>query len=126
MIDDGLNFTPKSFDLLERLESNNEKAWYNEHRKEIDTYIRKPFALALALELATERLEDTEVPLAGGAKTMFRQNRDIRFSKDKSPYSTHVSGLLTPSGCKAEKDGVVYIHLDICHPDPSNQKRLAR
>lgn len=104
------SFTPRSFELLEELEANNEKAWYDEHRQEFDTYLRKPFALVL--ELATERLEDTELPLAGGAKTMFRQNRDIRFSKNKSPYSTHVSGLLTPSGTKVEKDGVVYLHLD--------------
>lgn len=105
-----LNFTPRSFELLEGLTANNEKAWYDEHRKEFEACLRQPFAEVL--ELATERLEDTGMPLAGGPKTMFRQNRDIRFSKDKSPYSTHVSGLLTPSGTKAEKEGLVYVHLD--------------
>jgi uncharacterized protein (TIGR02453 family) len=43
---------------------------------------------------------------------MFRQNRDVRFSKDKSPYSTHVSGVLTPSGTKSEKEGLVYVQLE--------------
>ncbi|MGB3139039.1 MAG: DUF2461 domain-containing protein [Nodosilinea sp.] len=105
-----LNFTRKSFDLLEGLGANNEKAWYDEHRQDFDTYLREPFATVL--ELATERLEDTDVPLAGGAKTMFRQNRDVRFSKDKSPYSTHVSGVLTPSGTKAEKEGLLYLQLE--------------
>jgi uncharacterized protein (TIGR02453 family) len=105
-----LNFTLRAFELLEELAANNEKAWYDEHRKEFETYVREPFGGVL--ELATERLEETEIPLAGSPKTMFRQNRDVRFSKDKSPYSTHVSGLLTPSGTKAEKDGVVYVHLD--------------
>jgi len=105
-----LNFTQKSFDLLEGLAANNEKAWYDDHRDDFEAYLRQPFAQVL--ELATERLEETDLPLAGSAKTMFRQNRDIRFSKDKSPYSTYVSGLLTPSGTKAEKEGVVYIQLD--------------
>ena len=105
-----LNFTSKSFDLLEGLTANNEKSWYEEHRNDFDVYLRKPFARVL--ELVTECLVDSEVPLAGNAKTMFRQNRDIRFSKDKSPYSTSVSGLLTPSGTKAEKEGVLYLQLD--------------
>jgi len=105
-----LNFTPKSFELLEALAANNEKAWYDEHRKEFETYLREPFGGVL--ELATEQLEDPSVPFSGGPKTLFRQHRDIRFSQDKSPYNTHVSGLLTPSGTKAEKEGIVYVHLD--------------
>ncbi|MEM1310003.1 MAG: DUF2461 domain-containing protein [Cyanobacteria bacterium P01_H01_bin.153] len=103
------NFTPQSFELLEGLAANNEKAWYELHRDDFEAYVRKPFAKAL--ELATERLSETPVPFVGGPKTMFRQHRDVRFSKDKSPYSTHVSGLLTPSGSKTEKEGVVYVHL---------------
>ncbi|WP_017302654.1 DUF2461 domain-containing protein [Nodosilinea nodulosa] len=105
-----LHFTPKTFDLLEGLAANNEKAWYDEHRDEFDTYVRQPFATML--ELVTDILAETAVPLAGGPKTMFRQNRDVRFSKDKSPYSTHVSGVLTPSGTKAEKEGLVYVQLE--------------
>ncbi len=105
-----LNFTLESFELLEGLVVNNEKAWYDEHRDRFEACLRKPFAQVL--ELATEQLAETAVPFVGGANTLFRQHRDIRFSKDKSPYSTHVSGLLTPSGTKAEKEGVVYIQLD--------------
>ncbi len=105
-----LNFTPESFELLEGLAANNEKAWYDRHRDKFSAYLRQPFVRVL--ELATEQLAETSVSFAGGPKTMFRQNRDIRFSKDKSPYSTHVSGLLTPSGTKAEKEGVLYVQLD--------------
>lgn len=103
-------FTHRSFELLEGLETNNEKAWYTEHKNDFETHLRIPFALLL--EWVTECLADTDVPLMGSAKTMFRQNRDVRFSKDKSPYSTFVGGLLTPSGTKAEKDGVLYAQLN--------------
>ncbi|MEM9003781.1 MAG: TIGR02453 family protein [Cyanobacteria bacterium P01_F01_bin.86] len=105
-----LDFTPQSFELLEGLAANNNKTWYSEHRDDFEAYLRKPFGRIL--ELATERLSETKVPFTGGPKTMFRQHRDIRFAKDKSPYSPHVSGLLTPSGTKAEKEGVVYLQLD--------------
>ncbi|ESA31966.1 tigr02453 family protein [Leptolyngbya sp. Heron Island J] len=105
-----LNFTHRSFELLEGLEANNEKAWYTEHKNDFETYLRTPFAMVL--EWATECLEDTDVPFRGSAKTMFRQHRDVRFSKDKSPYSTFVGGLLTPSGTKAEKEGVLYVQLN--------------
>ena len=104
------NFTEKSFDLLKGLESNNEKIWYDEHREDFDAYLRIPFAEVL--ELASDRLSETAVPLVGSAKTMFRQNRDVRFSKNKSPYNTQISGLLTPSGTKAEKSGLIYLQLD--------------
>lgn len=103
-------FTPTSFELLEGLAANNEKAWYDAHRDDFEACVRQPFAMAL--ELATERLAETNVPLAGGPKTMFRQNRDVRFSSNKSPYSTHVSGVLTPSGTKAEKEGLLYLQLE--------------
>ncbi len=105
-----VHFTPKAFELLEDLAANNHKDWYAQHREEIEIYLRDPFAQVL--EEATQRLVQTKVPLAGGAKTMFRQNRDVRFSKDKSPYSTHVSGLLTPSGTKSENEGLLFLQLD--------------
>lgn len=42
---------------------------------------------------------------------MFRMNRDVRFSKDKSPYKTEVSGVLTPSGSKSTGGPLVYLTL---------------
>jgi uncharacterized protein (TIGR02453 family) len=48
----------------------------------------------------------------GNEKTMFRVSRDVRFSNDKSPYSTHVSGVLTPSGTKSEASPLIYLHME--------------
>ena len=42
---------------------------------------------------------------------MFRINRDVRFSNDKSPYKTHASAVLTRTGDK-KSSGVLYIHID--------------
>lgn len=100
----------KSFELLSELAQNNDKQWYDAHKTDIETHCLIPFGEML--EHVSNRLVDSERPLEGSAKTMFRMNRDVRFSKDKSPYKTAVSGLLTPSGTKAEMTGMVYVELN--------------
>ena len=102
--------TKRSFELLETLAANNEKAWYDANKSAFEAELRAPFAELL--EEVTARLEGSIAPLVGSKKTMFRQNRDVRFSKDKSPYKTNVSGLLTPSGTKGEGAGILYLHLE--------------
>ncbi len=99
-------FTRKSFDLLEGLAAHNDKDWYEANRDAFDAHVRAPFEAVLAA--ATELMADDDRALKGGAKTMFRQNRDVRFSKDKRPYKTSVAGMLTPSGAKDEDAGLVY------------------
>ncbi len=103
-------FTRLSFDLLEGLAAHNDKDWYEANREAFDTHVRVPFEAVLAA--ATDLMAQDDRPLKGGAGTMFRQNRDIRFSKDKRPYKTRVAGMLTPSGAKDEDMGLVYGHVD--------------
>jgi len=101
---------PRAFTLLAELDANNNKAWVDAHRGELKHLVQEPFAAVL--EAVTARLADTELPLSGGKHTMFRMNRDVRFSADKSPYNPHASGVLTRSGIKDEMDGLVYLHMD--------------
>lgn len=68
-------------------------------------HLQDPFEALL--EGVTAKLAGTEIPLKGGRQTTFRMNRDVRFSNDKRPYHEHVSGVLTPSGTKAEAAGVL-------------------
>ena len=106
----GNGFTEISFAWLSDLEAHNDREWFTEHRETFERYVEEPFTALL--EDVTARLSGTAVPLAGGAATTFRINRDVRFSKDKSPYNVHRSGLLTPSGTKQEADGLVFVRLD--------------
>lgn len=103
-------FKDRAFDLLAGLEADNSKDWFDAHRDEVRAHLQEPFAATLVA--ISDRLKPTEAPLSGGEKTMFRMNRDVRFSNDKSPYSTHVSGVLTRSGAKGESNGIAYLHLD--------------
>lgn len=102
--------TPRAFELLDALQSNNNRDWFMAHKAEIATTVQQPFADVL--EAISAKLADAPLPLSGGVHTMFRMNRDVRFSKDKSPYNCHVSGVLTPSGRKSETGGLLYLHLD--------------
>jgi uncharacterized protein (TIGR02453 family) len=64
------------------------------------------FVESLALAFAAH-----DIPLTGSAeRSLFRLNRDVRFSKDKRPYKTNVAALMSRDGTKAGK-GVFYISL---------------
>lgn len=79
-------FTADTLDFLSGLKANNSKDWFDEHRKTYEASVKKPakaFAELIAGEL--ERLTGT-----AQKPKIFRINRDIRFSKDKSPYNPHI------------------------------------
>ena len=99
-------FTPQAFQILEQLEQNNTRDWYEENKAALKSQVRAPFAGMLGV--VTMLLEGSRYPLTGSDKTMFRQNRDVRFSKDKTLYKSNVSGVLTTSGTKKEMGSVVY------------------
>jgi uncharacterized protein (TIGR02453 family) len=99
-------FTSDTFAVLDELQRNNTKEWYDANKVRLNASARAPFAAML--EVVSALLDGSRYPMRGSAKTMFRQNRDVRFSKDKTLYKTNVSGMITPSGTKGEKEGVVY------------------
>jgi len=77
-------FGAEAIGFLAGLQANNNKPWFDEHRPTWETAIKAPMA-ALMDELAIAR---------GGRVKIFRINRDVRFSKDKSPYKPTASGVL--------------------------------
>jgi uncharacterized protein (TIGR02453 family) len=104
-------FSRKAFDFLTDLQANNNRDWFNAHKQIYQTHLEAPFAQLL--EDLTEQLEHSSFPMRGSKATMFRMNRDTRFSNDKLPYKTSVSGLLTPSGTKSEQSTLIYLQLDL-------------
>jgi uncharacterized protein (TIGR02453 family) len=84
-------FTQRSFTFLGDLEKHNEKAWFEAHRDDYEAHIRAP-ALEFIDEVA-EWFEAERLPYVAEAKkvggSLGRIHRDVRFSKDKSPYNTH-------------------------------------
>jgi len=83
-------FTKRALGFFRGLARHNEKPWFEAHRDEYETEVRGPMR-ELIEDLDTHFAEFA--PEIGGdpKRSMFRINRDIRFSKDKSPYKTHAA-----------------------------------
>jgi len=77
---------PTAQDFYTRLSANNTKAWWQDNKDEFDTTLKAP-AKALMADVSARLSTLYDAPF----KTkMFRPNRDVRFSKDKTPYQTHL------------------------------------
>lgn len=90
MTDSFTRFTPKAFTFLRGLAKNNRKEWFEEHRATYEGELKRP--LALLIEEMDVHLATIAPEIIGSPKkSAFRIHRDVRFSKDKSPYKTHVA-----------------------------------
>ncbi|MFI5533212.1 DUF2461 domain-containing protein [Kitasatospora sp. NPDC051853] len=77
----------EAFEFYEQLETDNSKSFWQAHKARYEQDVRAPMlALLDALE-----------PEFGPGK-VFRPFRDVRFSKDKTPYKTHIGGWLDSGG----------------------------
>lgn len=76
--------------FLEELKKNNNRDWFQEHKA---TYQKNhEEIIAFADEVLKKLNEHDLIETESGKKSLFRIYRDVRFSKDKSPYKTHWSG----------------------------------
>ncbi len=83
-------FTPEALQFLVDLALNNERRWFQPRKADYERLLKRPLeALCVTLD---EGFLARGIPLeADPARSPFRIYRDTRFSKDKSPYKTHVS-----------------------------------
>lgn len=83
-------FPPKAFTFFRGLARNNRKEWFEAHRADYETSVKAP--LAQLIEEVDVHLAEIAPELIGHSrKSAFRIHRDVRFSKDKSPYKTHAA-----------------------------------
>src|SRR5262245_30331655 len=81
-------FRPAAFRFLRDLARNNEKPWFEANRDVYDREVRDPMRLLVGTLDA--RLGSIAPEIVGDAKrSMFRIHRDVRFSRNKSPYKTN-------------------------------------
>ena len=101
-------FSPDYLEFFKELAANNNKEWFDQNRKRYETVVREPFKNfigQLILEMAKSNPElDIEAKDA-----IFRINRDIRFSKDKTPYKLNNSALISPAGRKDKNNPGIYL-----------------
>src|SRR5690606_19091043 len=87
----GDHFSAQTLAFLKGLSANNNKAWFDAHRADYEAHYIAPAkefvsALGPALQQLSPGLQAE--PRVNGS--IFRINRDVRFSKDKTPYKDHL------------------------------------
>lgn len=96
--------------FLSDLEKNNNKNWFDDNRTTY--YLCRAGFVSLVDDWITEMAElDASLVGQSAKSAMFRINRDVRFSANKSPYKTNFSAYLAKGGKKYPGAGY-YLHID--------------
>lgn len=100
-----------TFAFLEELKDNNSKEWFDKNRARYQV-ARKNFISQMEGLINIVQHIDPSVGPVEAKNTIFRINRDIRFSKDKNPYKTNFGGVIAKGGTRKSPYGCYYFHLE--------------
>ena len=98
-------FTEDFTKFFKGLAAHNDRDWFNDHKKDYEEYVKAPFQNLVAdlIDATNSKLEIKD--------SVFRIYRDVRFSKDKTPYQLHVSAIVSDGGRKNMQIPGLYLHL---------------
>ncbi|WP_420580426.1 DUF2461 domain-containing protein [Reichenbachiella sp.] len=92
-------FTKSFITFFQDLTNNNQKEWFHANKKRYESEVKKPFETFLSDLIAAIQNEDPSLSIAP-KDCVLRINRDLRFSKDKTPYNLHYSAVVSHAGRK--------------------------
>jgi uncharacterized protein (TIGR02453 family) len=100
----------QSIRFLLQLKKNNNKPWFESHRAQ---YEAARIDFSNFIQLVIDELEKSDPSIAGmqSRECIFRINRDVRFSKDKTPYKTAFGASIKTGGKKSPFAGY-YFHFE--------------
>lgn len=99
----------ETLDFLKKLAKNNNREWFQANKKAFDAAQDNMTAFAGYL-IGEIGQFDSEVANLDPKACVFRIYRDVRFSKDKSPYKVNLGAYIAPGGRKSMQPGY-YFHL---------------
>jgi len=99
--------TAKTIDFLNDLKENNNRPWFDANKSRYKESHEE--LITFAETLLSEMGKHDDIVPATGKKSLFRIYRDVRFSKDKSPYKTHWAGFIKRDS--VWKRGGYYFHI---------------
>lgn len=103
-------FKPAFIKFFKELSANNTSEWFNENRKTYEKEVKEPFTIFVGDMI--NRIKKFEPHIAiKPADAIMRINKDIRFSKDKTPYNNYVAAIISASGKKDKSTPGLYIQL---------------
>lgn len=99
-----------TFKFLKALRANNNKEWFDKNRKTYEA-VKKDFYIFVEGLITELRKFNTDIEPLEAKNCVFRINRDIRFSKDKSPYKSNLAASIGKGGKKSHFAGY-YFHVE--------------
>ncbi|MDR6762628.1 uncharacterized protein (TIGR02453 family) [Flavobacterium sp. 2755] len=102
--------TKESLQFLDDLKKNNNRDWFQDNKKRYEIF-KKDYHQLVSDFLDVMKPLDPSLELLEVKNCTFRINRDIRFSKDKSPYKAHL-GVWLSSGAKGLNRSGYYVHIE--------------
>ena len=84
-------FSSKALVFFRQLEKNNERDWFKAHKAVFDTEVREPMVDLVGLMCDEFRRFAVDYVPEKPEKAIYRIYRDTRFSKDKTPYKSHIA-----------------------------------
>lgn len=102
------HFTNDFIDFLKELKDNNNREWFLENKKRYEISVKVCFENFIQ-DMIYRIKEEDESLMVTPKEAIFRIYRDIRFSKDKTPYKTYVSAVISNGGRKNISDPGIYL-----------------
>jgi len=105
-------FPREGIGFLKRLKRNNNRPWFEKHKQEYESSIKLPMqSLIASLHPHFQRFAP-EFDI-NPKRSLFRIYRDVRFSKDKTPYKTHAAAHFVLRGkTKGVEGSGYYLHIE--------------
>ena len=106
-------FFKETIAFFSGLKKNNTKKWFTSHKQEYEDFVMRParaFVVAMGDKLRTHIPGIVAVPKIN--KSLFRINRDTRFSQDKSPYKTNMGIFFWEGNRPRMECAGFYFHLE--------------
>lgn len=99
-----------TIDFLKKLKKNNNRDWFNKNKK---LYEDAKYDFEVFIFELIQKITEFDESVSGlePKDCLFRIYKDVRFSKDKSPYKTNLGASINPGGRKASTAGY-YVHID--------------
>ncbi|GAB5539969.1 MAG: hypothetical protein Salg2KO_20720 [Salibacteraceae bacterium] len=110
-----MTYLSKDFtDFLKDLEKNNNRDWFQKNKARYEKSVKKPFESLVSELILRMQAYDPQCVIEP-KDAIFRIYRDIRFSKDKTPYKTNVSAVIGRGGRKEKSLTGMYIEIGANH-----------
>ncbi len=103
-------FTQDFIDFFSELKNNNNRDWFKQNKTRYEQSVKIPFENFIQ-DFIFRIQEDDENLITTPKESIFRIYRDIRFSKDKTPFKTHVSAVIVNGGRKNYTTPGIYIEI---------------